>query len=106
MIAILNFVAKTCFLKAICCGIFEYLLTASSKKRRLFGSISNYFGIIKTNSQRILQLYYFAWFCDVFHIFHLCNKLQADFEYATWIIVFINYISKSFIKPENKAKVS
>lgn len=50
MIATMNPVALDHFFEAMCHGIFEYLLAASSKNRELFSLISPYFGIVQTDS--------------------------------------------------------
>lgn len=39
------------------CNIFEYLLATQSQDVGLFGFVSTYFDIVKTNNQRILDLY-------------------------------------------------
>lgn len=68
MIAIMNSIAMSHFFETMCYGIFVHLLAIGSKNRRLFSSISTYFGIVKTNNQGILYLHCLVWLCDVFHI--------------------------------------
>lgn len=52
----------------------------------------------------MLYLHCLIWLCVAFHISQLCNQLQADSEYATCVVVFINHIIKCSIKSEDKAK--
>ena len=57
MIARINLIAVACFFEATCCGIFEYLLAASSKNGGFFGPVSTYFGMVETNGRKILHLH-------------------------------------------------
>lgn len=54
----MNSIAIAYFFETTYCGKLDYLLVADSKNRRLFNSISTYFSIIETNSQRMIYLYY------------------------------------------------
>lgn len=58
IIATINLVTIMHFFETICYSIFKYLLAANSKNREFFSLVSTYFGIIETNSQEILYLYY------------------------------------------------
>lgn len=103
MIATINYVAIACFFEAICRGIFKHLLAGDSKNGGLLGLVSTYFGKLETNSRRMLHLHYLIWLCGIFHIFQLCNRLEADYEYAVYVVVFINCIIKCSIKPKDEA---
>lgn len=105
MIAIIYFVAVFDFFKANCRGIFEYLLTADFKSRRLFDLGSTYFGTVKTNGQGILDLHCLVCLYVAFYIFQLYNGLQADSKYAACIVEFINFIIWYFIIPQDEAQV-
>lgn len=68
MIATMNSVAMSRFFEGMYCGIFEHLLTAGSKDRKLFGPISTYFGTVEINGRGMLYLYCLVWLYGVFHI--------------------------------------
>lgn len=56
--AIINLMAIAQFFEAICTNIFKRFLAARSTKSRLLRPVLTYFRIVKTNSQKILYLYY------------------------------------------------
>lgn len=104
MTATMNPVAVARFFKATYCGIFEHLLAAGSKDGELFGPVSTYFGTIETNGREMLHLHCLVWLRSAFYISQLRDQLQADSEYASRVVVFINHIIRCFIKPEDEAK--
>lgn len=105
MIATINSIAVACFFKTTCCNIFKHLLAAGFKDEGFLSLVSTYFGTVETNSQGMLHLHCLIWLCSIFYISQLCNQFQADFEYATCIIVFINHIIRCSIKPKDEVKV-
>lgn len=79
--ATINSVAVARFFELTCYGIFEYLLAAGSKDGGLFGSISTYFGIVETNSWRLLYLNCLIWLCGVF----LYNPIIQTITSGLWL---------------------
>lgn len=45
----MNPVAVAPFFETTCCGIFEHMMAAGSKDRRLLGPVFTYFDTIETN---------------------------------------------------------
>lgn len=75
MIATMNNIAMAYFSETIYRGIFEHLLAAGSKNRRLFNLISTYFSTVETNSKGMLYLLYLVCLCDAFYITKLHKQL-------------------------------
>lgn len=60
IIATMTLIAKVCYFKIICDSIFKHFLAVDSKNLSFFGSISISFVMVKTNTQKKLDLYYFV----------------------------------------------
>ena len=55
--AMMNLMVVAQFFEATCTGIFKCLFAAGSIKGGLLGLVSTYFGIVNTNSRRMLHLH-------------------------------------------------
>lgn len=103
-IAIMNLIAVAQFFKTICRDIFEHLLAVSSKNGGLLGPVSTYFGTVETNGRGMLYLHCLVWFCGVFHLSEIRNRLCSNTKYDAKMVEFVDNIIKcsiiSRIQPE------
>lgn len=90
--AIINLMAIAQFFEAIYTSIFKRFLAARSIENRLFGPVLTYFRTVKTNSQRILYLYYLVLLRGAFYLAKLRNLLLFDSQYIANLINFIDFI--------------
>ena len=102
--AIINPIAVAHFFETTYYSIFEHLMAAGSKDRGLLGRVPIYFGIIETNGQGMLYLHCLVWLRDAYHISKLCDRLQADSEYAACVVEFVNRIIRCSIVLEDKTR--
>ncbi len=80
--ATINPIAIAKFFYIICDAIFMSLFGVGQSKRGLLGPILNYFGIVETNSHRILYLHYLVWLKGVLHLAILQTQLQSNDEFC------------------------
>ncbi len=79
--ATMNLVTVAKFFHIIYDAIFMSLFCAGQTEGRLLELISNYFGIVKTNSRRMLHLHCLVWLKDVLHLATLQTQLQSNNEF-------------------------
>lgn len=59
-VAIINLVTIAHFFETTCISIFKRFLAVGLTNNRFFRSVLTYFRIVKTNGQKILDLYFLA----------------------------------------------
>lgn len=74
-----------------------FLFSVGQIKRGFLESISNYFGIVKTNDYRILHLYCFIWLKDVLHLATLQMQIKSNNKFCQKLFSFLKLIIKCLV---------
>lgn len=98
--AIINLVAMAKFFYVICKAVLLSLFVSEYCDRGLFGLISTYFEIIKTNSCNMLYLYCLIWLKRASHLLTLHTKIQGNEDFCMKLLAFLENIIKCSAKDD------
>lgn len=93
--AIMNLVAKATFFDETYKAIFDHLFITGSRKSRLFGPVSTYFGTVETNGRGILHLHCLIWLKGMTNLSNFRQRMRDDPDYLSQLIQFLDHIIKA-----------
>ena len=81
-----NFVTVAQFFDHICINLFQNFIRCDQNENDIFGHVSDYFDVIKTNDRNMFHLYCLIWLIENNEFVNLKNKIQKNvvFRLISW----------------------